>query len=170
MLSKDVFSTVVKNAPLVAVDFIIQNLRREVLLGKRRNRPAQGFYFTFGGIVNKDERIDDAIRRVSKNELGYEFHRSDLEFNGVFEFFYEENFLNEEEFTTHYIVLSFVFMDEQGVIHPEMCHENNTYMNQHSDFIWLKVEDVLRDGSMHQDLKTMLRGQNSLHTSRGLFS
>jgi colanic acid biosynthesis protein WcaH len=43
-----VFKTIIENTPLVSVDLIIKN-ENKILLGKRVNKPAQGYWFTLGG-------------------------------------------------------------------------------------------------------------------------
>ena len=53
-LRQEDFATVVRSTPLVSLDFIVENSRGEFLLGKRTNRPAQGYWFVPGGRVAKD--------------------------------------------------------------------------------------------------------------------
>ena len=60
MLSLDTFKTVIKSSPLVSIDLIVRNEQGQVLLGKRTNRPAQGFWFVVGGRVLKDESLEHA--------------------------------------------------------------------------------------------------------------
>lgn len=50
-LSQEDFATVVRSTPLISIDLIVENERGEFLLGKRTNRPAQGFWFVPGGRV-----------------------------------------------------------------------------------------------------------------------
>ncbi|ELL8702496.1 GDP-mannose mannosyl hydrolase, partial [Escherichia coli] len=52
-LRQEDFATVVRSTPLVSLDFIAENSRGEFLLGKRTNRPAQGYWFVPGGRVQK---------------------------------------------------------------------------------------------------------------------
>ena len=47
-LRQEDFATVVRSTPLVSLDFIVENSRGEFLLGKRTNRPAQGYWFVPG--------------------------------------------------------------------------------------------------------------------------
>src|SRR5262245_15102798 len=68
MLSRQDFLQVVRDAPLVSIDLIVRNLEGEVLLGLRNNRPAQGWWFVPGGIVRKNERFEQAFRRISQAE------------------------------------------------------------------------------------------------------
>ena len=51
-LRQEDFATVVRSTPLVSLDFIVENSRGEFLLGKRTNRPAQGYWFVPGGRVH----------------------------------------------------------------------------------------------------------------------
>lgn len=42
-LSQQDFARVVRATPLISLDLIVENPRGEVLLGRRTNRPAQGY-------------------------------------------------------------------------------------------------------------------------------
>lgn len=69
-LSTQDFATVVRSTPLISIDLIVENAQGEYLLGKRTNRPAQGFWFVPGGRVQKDETLADAFARLTQAELG----------------------------------------------------------------------------------------------------
>ncbi|HGU2589280.1 TPA: NUDIX domain-containing protein, partial [Escherichia coli] len=47
------FATIVRSTPLISIDLIVENEFGEILLGKRINRPAQGYWFVPGGRVLK---------------------------------------------------------------------------------------------------------------------
>ncbi|MCV5153638.1 GDP-mannose mannosyl hydrolase, partial [Escherichia coli] len=64
-LRQEDFATVVRSTPLVCLDFIVENSRGEFLLGKRTNRPAQGYWFVPGGRVQKDETLEAAFERLT---------------------------------------------------------------------------------------------------------
>ena len=69
MLEKEVFKTIVKNTPLVSIDLCIV-CDGKILLGKRKNDPLKGLFFTPGGSVLKNEPHVDCLKRVAKSELG----------------------------------------------------------------------------------------------------
>ena len=50
-LSQQAFATVVESTPLISIDLIVENEQGEILLGKRTNRPARGYWFVPGGRV-----------------------------------------------------------------------------------------------------------------------
>ncbi|MEG1251614.1 MAG: NUDIX domain-containing protein, partial [Citrobacter sp.] len=62
-LPLDIFQTIVQNTPLISIDFIVKNERDEVLLGKRVNKPAKGYWFVPGGRIFKNETIFQAFKR-----------------------------------------------------------------------------------------------------------
>ncbi|MCT7539727.1 NUDIX domain-containing protein [Aliarcobacter cryaerophilus] len=70
MLELDKFKTLVDVAPLVSIDFIIKNQDNKILLGKRVNKPAKDYFFTLGGRVFKKETLNEAKKRVLKDEIG----------------------------------------------------------------------------------------------------
>ena len=68
MLDDQIFKTVVDSAPLISIDILIKK-GNKILLGKRINRPAQGYFFSIGGRINKNETIDNAMAKVALNDL-----------------------------------------------------------------------------------------------------
>ena len=57
MLNDTDFLHIVDATPLVSIDLVLRNERDEVLLGQRKNRPAQGIWFVPGGRIRKNERV-----------------------------------------------------------------------------------------------------------------
>jgi len=157
LLSHQEFADVVKKVPMVAIDFVIENGIGEILVGKRNNNPAKGFYFTFGGIILKDEKIENAVERISENELSYKLQFRFLSMIGVFDFFYTNNFLNNSDFTTHYIVISYHYKDLENKVVPFLTHRGYGYFMQHSDYIWLKPDVLLTSSVVHNDCKTIIK-------------
>lgn len=145
-LSKDVFSTVVQNTPLISIDLVVYNSEGKVLLGKRVNEPALGFWFVPGGRIFKDESLDIAFARTVREELGFEMQRCNAEFDRVYEHFYDNNVFNTE-FSTHYIVLT-------HKINVGKLPELNT---QHSEYRWFEVEELLQDENVHKYIKDYFR-------------
>ena len=68
-LPSDVFAQVVDNTPLIAIDLVVTDKNR-ILVGKRKNKPAQGTYFVPGGRICKEEPFDFAFARISNDEAG----------------------------------------------------------------------------------------------------
>ena len=104
MLPLSTFKTVINLAPLISIDLVIKNKEGQVLLGKRNNRPAQGFWFVPGGRVLKDEQLDIAFERLLKTELSLD--KGEAKFIGVYQHFYADN-VTEDDFSKHYIVLAY---------------------------------------------------------------
>lgn len=139
MISNDKFKTVVENAPLVSIDFIIENRQGHFLLGKRINKPAQGYWFTLGGRIFKDDRIDEAIKRLSRKEFNLEMTREMLLFHGVYEHFYDDSFV-DEAVSTHYIVLAYRLKIEDELTLPS---------EQHSEYRFFPRNEILERDDIH---------------------
>ena len=88
VLDIKVFKTIVDSTPLISIDLLIAN-NNKILLGKRKNNPARGYYFSIGGRIYKNETIEQAIERISMEELRIKMNGKS-EFIGVFEHFYEK--------------------------------------------------------------------------------
>ena len=123
-LSREDFATVVRSTPLVSIDLLVENRRGEYLLGRRNNRPAQGFWFVPGGRVQKDETLACAFERLTRAELGQTMTLGQGRFYGVWQHFYGDNF-GGEDFSTHYIVLGFrLQVDSQALRLPVKVSED----------------------------------------------
>lgn len=144
-LSENKILQVIDAAPLVSIDLILRNGRGEVLLGRRVNRPAQGYWFVPGGRILKNERIASAIRRISRNELGFEISLAQARLLGAFDHLYEDNFLGVEGIGTHYVVLGFLHeMGDELAIRPD---------DQHSELKWWPVASLLSDPRVHPNVR-----------------
>lgn len=147
MLDKATFRTVVDSAPLVAVDLLLVRDGREVLLGLRNNRPAQGSWFAPGGRIYKNETIAQALRRVAGNELGLgaAVDRGELQpqLIGVFEHFYDDSFFGAGEVSTHYVVLAHRIDVAPGFEIPAMDA-------QHAELRWWRIDEALGAAAVHR--------------------
>ena len=63
-LDYEVFKSVVNNATLVSVDLCLV-FNGQILMGKRNNEPLKDQWFTPGGRIQKNERWQDALRRIA---------------------------------------------------------------------------------------------------------
>ncbi|MFM4746779.1 GDP-mannose mannosyl hydrolase [Aeromonas veronii] len=143
-LDKAHFQQIVAATPLISLDFIVRNDVGQVLLGRRLNRPAQGYWFVPGGRVRKDERLNDAFLRLTQEELGLASCRESAHFLGPYEHFYADNF-SGEDFSTHYVVLGYE-VTWQGL-------QDALPVSQHDQYRWCSVDALLQDSSVHQHTK-----------------
>ena len=61
-LNDDDSARIVRHAPLISIDLFLKNPEQDVLVGRRTNEPAQGFYFVPGGIIRKKRNDQKCIR------------------------------------------------------------------------------------------------------------
>lgn len=141
-LSQEDFATVVRSTPLISIDLIVENERGENLLGRRTNRPAQGYWFVPGGRVLKDEALESAFERLTQAELGLRLPMAAGQFYGVWQHFYDDNF-SGTDFTTHYVVLGFHLRVNQADLRlPDA---------QHDDYRWLTPDALLASDRVHDN-------------------
>jgi colanic acid biosynthesis protein WcaH len=150
-LSRQEFLSVVEKTPLVSIDLIVFDPEGKILVGLRKNRPAQNTWFVPGGIVFKDERIAEAIRRISKAELGVEFSPEMMHFKGVYEHLYPDNFAGTSGIGTHYILLTHEI--HLTSLLPSLPPD------QHSEYRWLTKEEILADPTVHANTKAYFSGK-----------
>ena len=142
MLPLETFKTVIESTPLVSIDLIIRNNEGKILLGKRTNRPAQGYWFVPGGRILKDESFEQAFQRLIKAELG--LTKVPSNFKGIYQHFYDDNF-SDDNFTTHYIVLAYEISFNGELL--------SLPVEQHSDYQWFDESELLVDESVHNHSK-----------------
>jgi len=144
MLDDVTFKTIVDSVPLISID-ILARKNNKVLLGKRVNKPAQGYYFSTGGRVNKNESIDSAMGRIAKNELNIEL-KTTPKFIGVFEHFYDDGVY--EQVSTHYVNLAYEY---------EVGDVLNLPIQQHSEYQWFGIDELLNSTEVHEYTKDYFR-------------
>ena len=144
MLDYQIFKTVVDSTPLISIDILIKK-GNKILLGKRINKPAQGYFFSIGGRINKNETIDNAMARVALNELNIDL-KSTPEFMGVFEHFYDDSLY--ENVSTHYVNIAYEYEMEET---PDLPAE------QHSEYKWFTIDELLESKQVHKYTKDFFR-------------
>ncbi|MGM0855833.1 MAG: GDP-mannose mannosyl hydrolase [Pseudomonadota bacterium] len=146
-LSNETFKSVVTATPLVSIDLIIENEQGFVLLGRRVNRPAEGFWFVPGGRVQKNETLDNAFKRLTREELGCVFERQHAEFLGVYEHLYSDSVFGENP-STHYVVLGY----RLTVVGTKLALP----YQQHAEFQWWLPSTALSAELVHPNTKAYL--------------
>ena len=144
MLDDTTFKTIIDSTPLVSIDILLKK-DNKVLLGRRINKPAQGYFFSTGGRINKNETIDSAMVRIVKNELNIEL-KFMPKFIGVFEHFYDDSIY--ESVTTHYVNIAYEYEVEEI---PDLPAE------QHSEYKWFTVNKLLESKQVHKYVKDYFR-------------
>ena len=140
MLDDQIFKTVVDSAPLVSIDILLKK-DNKILLGKRINKPAQGYFFSTGGRVNKNETIGNAMARVALNELNIEL-KFMPKFIGVFEHFYDDSMY--KDVSTHYVNLAYEYEAEEVLDLPT---------EQHNEYQWFTIDELLESKQVHKYVK-----------------
>ena len=163
MLDEETFLAIVDRTPLVAVDLVFIRNSSEVLLGLRKNRPAQGFWFVPGGRIFKNEKIGEALVRVAEAELGQGDGVRSGELSprliGSFEHFYPDCFAGECDVSTHYVVLGHR-VDVPGDFKLPLADA------QHAEFRWWPIEEALEAAAVHRFTKDYLSAEGFASTSR----
>lgn len=150
-LPDETFKSVIQHTPLISIDLIVRNEKGEVLLGKRVNAPAKGYWFVPGGRVRKNETLDDTFVRLVREELGIEsgINRADAKFLGVFEHFYNNNIF-DDNICTHYIVLGY----EINTNHNQLLY---LPIMQHKEYIYMSDRELLANPLVHKYSKGYFR-------------
>ena len=140
---------IIEATPLVSIDLVIRNPSNKVLLGKRNNRPAMGYWFVPGGRIFKNETINQALKRISEVELDQDLSTKAPSLLEAYDHIYEDNFLNVKGINTHYVVLAFVIALQQEI---EVKSDE-----QHTELKWWEIDKLLQDQTVHHNTKVYFR-------------
>ena len=147
-ISKNKFLQLIKFGPLAAIDILIINRNKDVLLGNRTNDPAINSWFVPGGCIRKNESFKEAFGRITFNELGIKCDFTLAKFLGIYEHFYQNNFDNKK-FGTHYIVLAYKF-------NLKFALEKLPY-EQHNKYKWFSIKSILTNKKVHLNTKKYIK-------------
>ncbi|MFA0712117.1 GDP-mannose mannosyl hydrolase [Vibrio splendidus] len=140
-LDKKTFSTVIASTPLVSIDLVVVNAKHEVLLGKRLNKPAQGYWFVPGGRIQKNETLEVAFRRLTLSELGVEFSIEQAQLMGPFTHLYKD-YVFGTDVNTHYVAIAYkLIVDTEQLKLP--------INDQHNQYQWLSSESLMNSNEVH---------------------
>lgn len=87
-LQKLPFKTFLKTfkfVPRVAVNLLVKNSSKQILLTKRAKPPFAGYWHIPGSFLLKGEKLADCIERVAREELGIKLEKEKVKLLGVFE-------------------------------------------------------------------------------------
>lgn len=157
-LSTEEFSNACRVLPLVSIDLFITrggDDRVELLLGKRNNRPAEGWWFTPGGRIRKNEPLGEALARITRDEMGLPgIGLDELVFLGAFDHFYPDSAL-ADTVSTHYVNLPYWWrLDDEAArrIEPPVGSEA-----QHSAWRWVALESAAEDSGVHANVRRTVK-------------
>lgn len=148
-INQNKFLEIIDSTPLVSIDLIIENSAGEILLGKRVNRPAKDYWFVPGGRIRKNEKISDAMQRISSSELGQSISIKDTQLLGNYDHLYSDNAFDEQDISTHYVVLAYKMTLSQDF--------TITLDEQHSEFKWWTKQDLITATDVHQNTKAYFK-------------
>ncbi|MDO6565297.1 GDP-mannose mannosyl hydrolase [Amphritea sp. 1_MG-2023] len=143
-LAPDEFKLVLDSTPLISIDLVVKDSDGKVLLGKRLNKPAKGYWFVPGGRVLKNERLEAAFARLTEIELGIKLNINSAHYLGLYEHFYHDSALSDVV-STHYIVNAFVIELSEPL--------SSLPVEQHSDYRWLNENELLNATDVHDHSK-----------------
>lgn len=149
-LSKKTFTEACSALPLVSIDLMITRPGingEELLLGMRNNRPAQGWWFTPGGRVRKNEPLHEAMQRIAVGELNLTntlLSRATL--LGAWDHFYPDSAFSPDV-STHYVNLAHWLRVD--AIEAETIDAPVGEEHQHAAWQWIALEKAAQDRSVH---------------------
>ena len=153
-LEQAIFTTVIDSTPLVSIDLVVINENNQALLGKRLNRPAKGYWFVPGGRILKNESLENAFKRLTKDELGEQYLINEASLLGPYDHFYDDCVFNEVT-STHYVAIAYILKVKSNIL------DDLPIAEQHSNYNWLSIEELLNDNDVHKHTKWYFEAINT---------
>lgn len=148
MLTSEDFKHLVKLAPLFSMDLVVLNERKQILVGKRKNAPAKGYWFVPGGRVFKGESLVEAFSRITRVELGVEFDYLSATQLGLYDHFYSDSVFGDD-ISTHYINAPYLIQfTEETVLDLPIA--------QHQEYRWISIDELNQDETVHEYSKVFV--------------
>ena len=117
--------------PVCTVDVLFFNPdKTKTLLFKRKNEPMKGTYFSLGGRLLKNEKIEDCAIRQCLREVGININRIGLTLGGTQEEIHPNSIF--EGVSYHAVDIFYGYILDNVEIKLD---------NQHSDYQWFSVTD-----------------------------
>jgi len=130
-------------SPICMTDLILlDENKKNILLGKRNNKPYQGVFYTSGGRLRKNEAFLEASSRIAKEELGLEIDQSKLRFIGVINENNDHSIFDDINY--HAVTLCFEYILDREAS-PELD-------DQHNEYAWIATDDP----GLHPNIKTRI--------------
>ena len=153
-LPPEKFIRAIELTQLVSIDLVLLDPQLRVLVGKRKNDPAKDLWFVPGSRVFKNEPWKESVKRISKDELGFELDYSQSTLIGIFDHNYPNNFLNEldengEMIDTHYVCIALQISIDPAT----MKIDERVFADQHSDIQWMAIDQLVAHPDVHQFTK-----------------
>jgi colanic acid biosynthesis protein WcaH len=143
--SEEEYLYILQNTPLVSVDLLVI-YEGKYLVGKRLNKPAQGYYFVPGARVFKNEPISEAVYRVLESECNISERGLCPKFLGTYEHYYPDNFSGKPGSTQYFVMAHKICITKEQ-------RDNIVSDSQHSSFMWLNEQEILDRDDVHQYVK-----------------
>jgi len=152
MLVPEKYIKAIELTQLVSLDLILIDRDFRVLVGKRKNNPAKGYWFVPGSRLYKNQTWQDQLKRVSLDEVGHELTVTQSTLIGVYDHMYNSNFGNYKDENGNIISTHYVSIGLQFAFDPKNLNEE-IFKGQHSEIRWMKLDELLENPEVHENTK-----------------
>lgn len=151
-LSEADFEQAVACLPLISIDICVTDPAHRLLIGLRTNRPAQGWWFTPGGRIRKNEAQEQAMQRIAQGELGldhdkFQALRGRMQLMGAWDHFYPDSAFSPD-ISTHYVNMPYwlpLSWAELEWLNLPLASQDA----QHAQWQWMDVNAAAKHESLH---------------------
>jgi|WetSurMetagenome_2_1015567.scaffolds.fasta_scaffold539307_1 colanic acid biosynthesis protein WcaH len=134
IIPNELYKEILENMPICCVDIVIY-AEKNALLIKRVNEPEKGEWWVSGGRIKKGEDIEEAVKRIVREEIGLEI--KEKRFLGVYEYHSDKTNFKDVKTGTHSIVMGYAV---------EILRNSEVRLDKtSSEYKWINhIEDELK--------------------------
>ena len=134
-------------APVCTVDVLFFNEdKSKTLLFRRTNNPLKGNYFSIGGRLLKNEKLEDGAVRQALKETGLHIKKAGLTFGGIQEELHPVSIFNGVSYHAVDIFYGYILTDEAV-----------TLDTQHDDYRWFSISDETLHPFIESKIRSLLK-------------
>ena len=142
----NLYKKIMNFMPILCLDFlcIVKDKKEfQILLAKRKNSPAKGFYYVLGGRHTKDKNIFLDIKSKIMQELNINIDCKKLFFTGIINERFEDSIFQEVKSTTVSLSFASVFNKE------EIKKFNIKLDSQNSNYKFFNFNEIADSKEIH---------------------
>ena len=141
-IPSELYKQIMENVPICCIDFVVLH-QGKVLLTFRNDEPAKGKWWIQGGRLLKNERIEDAVRRKAREEIGVDVKL--VRRTGTYEYFCRRGHFPDFATGVHDIAICYLVEPASTNFNLDSAHSQYRWIDHIEKDLDPYVQNVLGD-------------------------
>ena len=151
MIPENLYKQILEHVPVFCIDFLLYH-DGKVLLTKRTDEPVKNVWWNQGGRLLKNESFEEALKRLSIREVGFEVEI--VKQIGIYNFKFDKGKYQDLKTGTHTPALCFLVKPKEGVnlndINLDHTHSEYRWIDHMDESLHPLVKQVINDSKVFQ--------------------